>query len=171
MKLIVGLGNPGTKYANTRHNVGYMAIEALKFKFTNPQIHKSSSKFKAEIWEEGEVVLAKPTTFMNDSGVAVREAIKNSSIDLGNLYVIHDDLDIPLGTFKIQLGKGPKTHKGLLSIYENLGTKDFWHVRIGVENRADKTISGEAYTLMPFEPQEKEIINSVIDQICKKLVI
>jgi PTH1 family peptidyl-tRNA hydrolase len=108
---------------------------------------------------------------MNDSGIAVREAFKNSNIGLSDLYVIHDDLDIPLGTYKIQLGKGPRTHKGLLSIYEKLGTKNFWHVRIGVENRADKTISGEAYTLMPFEPQEQEIVDGVISEVCKKLVI
>jgi PTH1 family peptidyl-tRNA hydrolase len=155
MRLIVGLGNPGTKYAKTRHSVGYMAID----------------KLLTEIGDRPDIVLVKPTTFMNDSGVAVREAFKNSNIKLSDLYIIHDDLDIPLGTYKIQLGKGPKTHKGLLSIYEKLGTKDFWHVRIGVENRADKNISGEAYTLMPFEPAEKEIINGVLDEVCKKLVI
>lgn len=154
MRLIVGLGNPGVKYAKTRHNTGYMAID----------------KLQAEVGNRADLVLIKPTTFMNDSGVAVKEALKNSNIHLSNLYVIHDDLDIPLGTFKIQLGKGPKTHKGLLSIYEKLGTKNFWHVRIGVENRTDKIISGEDYTLMPFESQEKEIINGVINQVCKKLV-
>jgi len=171
MKLIVGLGNPGTKYAKTRHSVGYMTIEVIKLKFTNPQIHKSNSKFKAEVWEEGGMILAKPTTFMNESGVAVSALSKFYKLSSNNLFVIHDDLDIPLGTYKIQLGRGPKTHKGLLSVYENLGTKDFWHVRIGVENRADKTISGEAYTLMPFEPEEKKIIDRVIAEICKKLVI
>lgn len=155
MRLIVGLGNPGTKYAKTRHNVGYMAIDRLK----------------AEVEEKKDLILAKPTTFMNESGVAVHALYSKYHIPYSSLYVIHDDLDIPLGTFKIQLGKGPKTHKGLLSIYEKLGTKDFWHVRIGVENRADKKISGEDYTLMPFESQEKEVIDGVIDQVCKKLVI
>jgi len=155
MRLIVGLGNPGKKYAKTRHSVGYMVVD----------------KLKTEIEERKDIVLVKPITFMNDSGIAVREAFKNSNIGLSDLYVIHDDLDIPLGTYKIQLGKGPRTHKGLLSIYEKLGTKNFWHVRIGVENRADKTISGEVYTLMSFEPQEQEIVAGVIGEVCKKLVI
>ena len=146
LKLIVGLGNPGAKYAKTRHNVGYMAVD----------------KLKAEIGDRQDMILVKPTTFMNDSGVAVKEQMKNSNVDLGDLYVIHDDLDIPLGTYKIQLGKGPKTHKGLLSVYEKLGTKDFWHVRIGVENRTDKTVSGEVYTLQPFEPEEKKIIDTIV---------
>jgi len=155
LKLIVGLGNPGAKYAKTRHNVGYMAVD----------------KLKAEIGDRQDMILAKPTTFMNESGMAVSALSKFYKLSSNNLFVIHDDLDIPLGTYKIQLGKGPKTHKGLLSIYEKLGTKDFWHVRIGVENRADKTVSGEAYTLMPFEPEEKKVIDNVIDQVCKKLVI
>ena len=100
-------------------------------------------------------------------------------IQASNIWVIHDDLDIKLGQYKIQKGKGPKIHKGLLSIYEKFGRSDFWHVRVGVENRKKKfslfgfqypkKIPGEKYVLQNFTDEELEILNSVIDNIVSEL--
>ncbi len=153
MKLIVGLGNPGTEFVNTRHNVGYLFVD----KFSK----KKLSTF----------VTKKTHVFMNDSGSAVKKFIsENSSFSIPNLYIVHDDLDIPLGKYKIQFGVSPKDHNGLESVDNYLGTRDYWHVRIGVDNRDPKNrIPGEKYVLENFTDEERKIIDNVIDEICKKL--
>ncbi|MBI5356256.1 hypothetical protein HZB78_01430, partial [Candidatus Collierbacteria bacterium] len=97
--------------------------------------------------------------------------------DYKNLYIIHDDLDIPLGTFKIQFGKGPRRHKGILSVEQALGTKEFWRVRIGIDNRSkgqkvnrlESEDSGEDYVLEKFKPEEKKILESVFPEIGDRL--
>jgi PTH1 family peptidyl-tRNA hydrolase len=155
MKLIIGIGNPGEKYKNNRHNVGFMTIDKL------PQ----KSKIK----------IFKSQNFMNNSGEFVKKLVDQYKLDLSNLWVIHDDLDLRLGSYKIQFGKGPKEHKGLLSIYEKLGTKGFWHVRIGADNRGEdptsrKASRGEDYVLEDFTEEERKVIDKVIHEVCKKLV-
>ncbi len=149
MKLIAGLGNPGSKYQNTRHNAGFLLVDELE-KINFP-----------------DVVLFKPQLFMNRSGIEVKKLVKKYPLDRNELYVVHDDLDIPLGKFKITFGKGPKVHNGLKSIYEQLGTKDFWHIRIGIDNRQATGFSGtgEDYVLQSWRPQEREIVNKVIAEI------
>jgi PTH1 family peptidyl-tRNA hydrolase len=145
MKLIIGLGNPGEKYKNNRHNVGHMVADKLKAKKTD--------------------------TFMNDSGVFVKKMFKARGLTPNDLYIIHDDLDIKLGEFKIQFGKGPKLHNGLESIENELGTTDFWRVRVGVDNRdPENRTSGEEYVLQDFTSEEKIVLDVVIKEICKKLV-
>ena len=119
------------------------------------------------------VLLAKPQTFMNNSGVAVSSLVNFYKITPGNLYVIHDDLDIKLGEYKIQFGKGPKDHGGLNSIYEKLGRRDFWHVRIGIENRIKNNelqIKGEDYVLQDFTNEEKRHIENINGQILRELL-
>ncbi len=154
MKLVVGLGNPGEKYVNTRHNVGYLLCNNLD------NLSKKSS-----------FVIRKSNKFMNDSGSFVSELIKRYGIELKDLYIIHDDLDIALGLYKIQFAKGPKDHNGLNDIYEKLGTKDFWHVRVGIDNRdlGNKT-KGEEYVLQDFTSEEKQVLKNTLEEICKKLV-
>jgi len=143
MKLIVGLGNPGEKYKNTRHNAGFLVVDELE-KLNWPSI-----------------VLFKPQKLMNRSGQEVKKLVKKYPLDRNELYVIHDDLDIPLGKFKINFGKGPKVHNGLQSIYEQLGTKNFWHIRIGIDgDRGGK--SGEDFVLGNWRPEEREVIKKVI---------
>ncbi|MEK7182841.1 MAG: aminoacyl-tRNA hydrolase, partial [Patescibacteria group bacterium] len=119
MKLIVGLGNPGKQYENTRHNVGYMVIDKIK-----------NQKLKIK-----NMMLVKTNVFMNNSGEAIKKLTTDYRLQTTDLYVVHDDLDIPLGQFKIQYGRGPKDHKGIQSIEETLGTNEFWRVRVGVDNR------------------------------------
>lgn len=152
MKLVVGLGNPGEKFFNTRHNVGFLVADALKeCKIPSLRIYKSAS-------------------FMNDSGKFVAKLVSGSNIPHSDLYVIHDDLDIPLGSYKIQLGKGPKDHNGINSVDEELGANDYWHVRVGIENRDRQTKEkGEDYVLQEFTEEEMKILKNVIKSVVGKL--
>jgi PTH1 family peptidyl-tRNA hydrolase len=116
-------------------------------------------------------VLVKPQTFMNQSGKAVKKLIDQYKIESSDLWVIHDDLDIALGDYKIQKGKGPKLHKGIESIEEKIGKTDFWRVRIGIENRsAENKISGETYVLQDFTEKEIEVIIPTIAKISKEIM-
>ena len=94
--------------------------------------------------------------------------LKFKNYDFGNLFVAHDDLDIKLGEYKIQKGVGPKEHNGVLSVEQALGTKEFWRVRIGIENR-QLAVDGETYVLQRFSPEEKEIIESMIEKAAREL--
>ena len=162
MKLIIGLGNPGGQYKSNRHNVGHIVIDALASGKVRPS--------KLNLYKG--LTLKKSDKFMNDSGSFVSELVSRFQVLASNLYVIHDDLDIRLGEFKIQFGKGPKVHNGLNDIYDNLGNKDFWHVRVGIDSRTkDQRLKtkGEEYVLEDFTDEEKVILDKVIKEICKKL--
>jgi len=175
MILIAGLGNPDVKYKNNRHNVGFIFIDYLFSKFselTNLRINKFkydkklNSQFAKLVIDKNELILVKPQTFMNRSGEAVRKVIENWKLKIENLIVAHDDLDISLGKFKIQKGTGPLLHNGIESIENHLHTKDFWRVRIGVDNRKTANrINGETYVLQNFQPEEKEIIDQTFSPI------
>lgn len=154
MTLIIGLGNPGEKYKNNRHNVGHMVIDSVKQK-----------KLKT-----GNIIFVKTNTLMNDSGTSVEKILSKNHVSTENLYIIHDDLDLPLGSWKIQYAKGPKDNGGINSIEQVLGTENFWRIRIGIDNRnPEKRISGEDYVLQDFNQEEKNILDKVIDEICRKL--
>lgn len=154
MKLIIGLGNPGEKYRNNRHNAGFMLVEYLE-RLGVP---------------EG-IVAKKTDTFMNDSGQAVSKLKNFYKIPLNDLYIIHDDLDLPLGQYKIQLGVGPKVHNGLISIEGVLGDINFWRVRVGVDNRDPQNrVPGEAYVLQDFTEEEKKVLKETIKKVCVELV-
>ncbi len=149
MKLIVGLGNPGKEYERTRHNVGAIFVDYLK---------------KKEI-PQG-IIAAKTDTFMNDSGLSVRKMVDYYKLELDKLCVVHDDLDIPLGSYKIQKGKGPKLHNGILSIENELSSTDFWRIRVGVDARDnDNRIPGEKYVLEKFSEEELKILQGLFPQI------
>jgi PTH1 family peptidyl-tRNA hydrolase len=168
MKIIIGLGNPGTEYQNTRHNTGVMLVDRIyKTKFMNYE-YGFRRKKDIYVYESDDLVLVKTASiFMNESGRIIREVLGNRSWELGDLYLAHDDLDIKLGEYKIQLGVGPKEHNGLKSVEQALGTDKFWRVRIGIDNRDQKIragMGGEDYVLQKFFPEEKEIINETVDR-------
>lgn len=171
MKLIIGLGNPGDKHKNNRHNSGFLVVDELA-RLLLKEEWSSVKKFQSLIVKhEGLFILAKPQTFMNNSGKAVKKLIDQYKIESSDLWVIHDDLDIALGDYKIQKGKGPKLHKGIGSIEEKLGKVDYWRVRIGIENRsAENKISGETYVLQDFTEKEVEVITSTIAKISKEIL-
>jgi len=169
IKLIVGLGNIGKEYVNTRHNAGFMAIEKL----LAGQIARPDSKFEAEVFKAGEMLLCKPTTFMNDSGRAVRKIMDFYKLSTEDVAIIHDDLDIELGEYKIQKGVGPKVHNGVTSVEQALGTKDFLRVRLGINNRSESGFggSGADYVLTRFTSDELEIIGDTIEEAMDELVV
>jgi PTH1 family peptidyl-tRNA hydrolase len=173
MKLIIGLGNPGEKYKNTRHNVGFVIVDKLKAKLNANADWERNDKFKAEICKLSlvDAILAKPQTFMNESGKAVSRFVNFYNFDKEDLWVIHDDLDLKLGEYKIQNGVGPKLHYGVSAIEENLDSKQFWRVRVGVDNRLEgNRIPGEVYVLQNFTEEEIYKISPVIEEICTNLM-
>lgn len=201
MKIIVGLGNPGKEYENTRHNVGFLVLDKLQNKISNDesliskenQGFQKSSKFDAEVCRVGEVLLVKPQTFMNDSGKSVAAVVNFYKIDLDDLWVVHDDLDIAFGEYKIQKGKGPKIHNGVNDIEEKLGSKDFWRLRLGVDsrdkkiqnpksqilnnfkffnfqNKNEEKIPGREYVLMKISSVERRVLDAKIDELVNDFV-
>lgn len=155
MKLIIGLGNPGVEYKDTRHNAGFLVVDELL-----------TTKLP------GGSVVRKSDVFMNDSGSFVKNLADKYKVDSSDLYIIHDDLDIKIGEYKIQKGHGPKDHNGLNDIYQKIGSDDFWHVRIGIDNRPlDDRPMGIEYVLQNFTDEEKKTIYEVVKKICKELNI
>jgi len=168
---MVGLGNPGVKYQNNRHNVGQLFID-----FIAPLLHcsivKNEKMFTIMKQSNNETItLAKPNTFMNLSGIAVKKMSIIYHLSSKDLIIVHDDLDIPLGKFHIQFASGPQLHNGLESIEQHLKKKDFYRIRIGVDNRQpdEKTrpersrrIPGEKYALQNFQTEEKQLLETEI---------
>jgi len=180
MKIIVGLGNPGAQYRHTRHNIGFMVLDDLVKQFGGTNQIGSftySKKLVADIYKEEDFIFIKPNTFMNASGQAVRAVLDYYKIDydLGSdftdLYVVHDDLDIALGQYKIRFGHGPRAHNGLLSIYQHLKTDKINHVRIGVDGRdGSRDISGSAYVLQKFMSTEQDKVKTVVEKVVRELI-
>lgn len=171
MKIVVGLGNPGKEYKGTRHNAGFMVVEKLAEVEQFPPF-KQESKFKAEVSMKDGVILVKPQTYMNKSGESASAVMKFYKVEPKDVTIVHDDLDIRLGEYKIQEEKGPKEHRGIQSIEEQLGVKNFWRVRVGVDNReTGNRIPGEDYVLMRLLEEEKKILDNVTEEIVAKLRI
>lgn len=161
MKLIVGLGNPGNKYTNNRHNVGFMFVDYVMESDQVKYIEKKDGD--SIIFQSDELILAKPQTFMNRSGLAVRSLLKKFSLVESDLVVVHDDLDIPLGKFHIQLGVGPLLHNGLESIEQQIKSKNFTRVRIGVDARLKENwVDGESYVLSNFKDKEIRLLKEAV---------
>ncbi len=164
MKLIIGLGNPGKKYEHTRHNAGFLAIDELaknlELKF------KDDKKMKAGVAKGPEIILAKPQTFMNESGVAVRALIDFYKIKPTDIVVIHDDKDIPLGEFRNQTDRSAAGHNGIKSIIEHLGTQNFRRLRVGIATpEMDKYDDKADFVLGKFSKEEIKILDEVIKKL------
>ena len=175
MFIIVGLGNPGEKYKNTRHNIGFMVINKLK-EIQNFSDWKQGKKFNAQISEgilEGEkIMLAKPQTFMNNSGKAVKSIINYSSLIIDNqLFIIHDDIDLPVGQMKISKNRGSAGHKGVQSIIDNLGNKNFVRFRIGIKPISATRIPTEKFVLKNFTKPEQKILEKIIEKTCVAIAV
>lgn len=138
MKLIIGLGNPGEEYEKTRHNVGFLTVEKLCEVVGGFSNWKMEKRLEAEV-NRGhiascceDVILAKPQTFMNNSGRAVQLLVTRYRLRVTDILVLHDDLDLELGTLRLSHGSGSAGHNGVQSIIDALGTKDFWRLRVGI---------------------------------------
>ncbi|MDF1498024.1 MAG: aminoacyl-tRNA hydrolase [Patescibacteria group bacterium] len=175
MKLIIGLGNPGDEFKKTRHNTGFMTIDkiALTFQISSPTFQ---SKFNAEISngsiDNEKIILAKPQTFMNNSGQAAKSIIEYYKIKPEEIIVIHDDLDIPLGEYKISKNKNSGGHKGVQSIIDYLGTKDFTRIRIGIgiPSNENEKIPTEKFVLKKFSNNEIKIVEKIINNIVNQIL-
>ena len=173
MNLIIGLGNPGEEYKKTRHNAGFLTLDGLVLS-NKYQVLSTQLKFNAEISQsiidDEKIILAKPQTFMNNSGQSVKAIVDYYKIKLEDIIVIHDDLDISLGEYKISKNKNSGGHKGVQSIIDYLGTKDFMRIRIGIMIENKKTPT-EKFVLERFSGEELDVIEDVIDEICKEIQI
>ena len=170
MKLVVGLGNPGEKYTKTRHNIGFVVADKLadRLGFAWTKDTKSESLI---IIKKPQAIFLKPQVFMNETGKSVGKVVNFYKLNIPNIWVIHDDLDIKLGEFKIQQGKGPKLHNGVNSIEKQLGRDDFWRIRVGVDNReVGSRTPGDEYVLQSFTNEELEVINGVIENVAQELI-
>lgn len=169
MKLVVGLGNPGEKYERDRHNTGFMVADALALKLS--ETFSENNKWNAETARSGDLVLIKPLTFMNNSGEAVGRVASFYKVSSEDVFLIHDDLDVVLGDYKIQKGVGPKIHNGVISVERHLGNKDFWRVRVGIDGReGDRSMPGDEYVLTNFRTDEKEVLEKTIEKIVEELM-
>ncbi len=162
MKLIVGLGNPGEKYEKTRHNLGWRVVDFLTEEMEINQL-KEDKKFNALIGKKNNIVLSKPLTFMNNSGQSVKAIADYFKIPSQDILIIHDDIDLNLGEVKLQESRGAAGHKGVESVIEHLGTKDFIRIRIGIKP-AEENIDTEKFVLENFTDQEEKIIKGVIEK-------
>jgi len=168
-RLIVGLGNPGEKYATTRHNIGFMCLDSYT------QLHNvafARTRIKAKVAEMRfnnlNVVLAKPQTFMNLSGEAVGKLLRQHKVKPENLTVVYDDLDLPVGRIRIRLGGSSGGHKGINSIIEHISSQEFIRVRVGIgrpeikERNEDDSDGVIGHVLSDFTPEERAVIIEIL---------
>lgn len=181
MNLIIGLGNPGFRYKKTRHNAGFMAVDYIQKNIGGFSKWKNNKKLLVEISEnpEPDIILAKPQTYMNKSGIAAKILITNYPVvrnelvplPITNLFAIHDDFDIPVGKYKLEKDRGAAGHHGVQSIIDSLGTSEFWRLRIGIRpaniSPQDKA---EDYVLKKFTREEKTIIEKIIPKAVKDVL-
>jgi PTH1 family peptidyl-tRNA hydrolase len=169
LKLIVGLGNPGKKYRKSRHNAGFMVIESLSdlHEVSLNQTLFDSAVGKGKINQEA-VILAKPQTYMNLSGISVRKLTDYFRIGSDDLIVVHDDLDLPFQTIRLKKGGGHGGHKGLLSLIDHLGESDFIRVRFGIGKPERKSMV-EGYVLEPFSSEEADSLPELIQKAAEAL--
>lgn len=170
MKLIVGLGNPGTKYEMTRHNIGFLIVDRVAQKLnTDISKEKFKGKFNKKSYNSEDIVLLKPMTYMNLSGESVLPASKFFKIDSKDILVIHDELDIDFGKIKFKKGGGFAGHNGLKSIGANLSKQEFNRLRVGI-GRPITRISVADYVLQKFSSEEEAELDDLIEKSANSVI-
>lgn len=158
-RLIVGLGNPGLEYENTRHNVGFILLDNY---ITELNVNwNQTGKFIGKMAKIQNYILLKPMTSMNNSGDSVSKVINYFNIPIPKIIVIHDDVDLIFGDVRVQFASGSAGHKGVESIIEQLGSKNFWRVRVGIGRPENANIETENWVLTPFTQEELNFINGI----------
>lgn len=176
MKLIVGLGNPGKEYATTRHNAGFMVLDKLSHELNSSEIWKEKhhALLQEITYHNQKILLAKPQTYMNNSGTAVAEISSYYNLEPNDLLIVYDDFDIPLGEIRIRQSGSSGGHNGMNSIIEALHTEDIPRMRLGIGNQQDenfvnKTIPRQDYVLTPFSSEEKPLVEKMIGDAVSKI--
>lgn len=166
MKLIVGLGNPGKEYENTRHNIGFMAIDNyVKFHNLGDFKEKFNGLYLKYQLSDEQIILVKPLSFMNLSGDVVRKYVDYFKVDIKDILIIHDDLDMPVGKIKLKQNGSSGGHNGIKDISLKLGTEEFKRLKVGIAN--NKNMDTKDYVLGRFSKEEKDLINEAIDETTK----
>lgn len=177
MKLIVGLGNPGKKYARTRHNVGFMALDALRNRLLDEydiSEWELSKKFNAEVCGTSigpqKIILLKPMTFMNASGQSVQLAAAFYKLVPADILVVHDDKDLPIGEIRYQFDRGDAGHNGVKSIAEQLSTKGFGRLRIGIAHEDMQKKDTSTFVLGNFNLFERSKIKKILEKTSEEIL-
>ena len=167
IRLVVGLGNPGREYARTRHNAGFMFADALAARLR--ATFAAESKFAGELAKAGELRILKPATYMNLSGRAVAAVARFFAIEPGAILVAHDELDLPAGDAKLKFGGGHAGHNGLRDVVPQLGTADFWRLRIGIGHPRDSEVPQQDVADWVLKPPRAEEAGPIDDAIARAL--
>lgn len=181
MKIIIALGNPGEKYKTSRHNAGWLALDIL----AGADSWQENKKFKALVKKDGDKLYLKPLTFMNESGYSAYQALRYYNLlsrnflgknkkdqDLkDSLLLIHDDLDIPLGNFKLSENSRSAGHRGVQSVINHLKTKDFPRLRLGIKSEGMGKMPTEKFVLQKFSPEELNTLENTIEEALEELKI
>ena len=183
MKIIIGLGNPGKEYKNTRHNTGFFLLDKIKEKYAFPEF-EFNKKLNSEIssikppllykeragGEVEKIILVKPQTFMNLSGEAVKNILSFYKLTPDDIIVIHDDIDLPVGKYKIAQDSSSAGHNGVQNIIDAIGTQKFRRIKIGVGNANLRSkISPEDFVLQKFSEEEMEEIKKISEDILEEI--
>ena len=181
MKLLVGLGNPGEKYEKTRHNIGFMALDDFlkAYEPLRNTLWEDNKKFKSDLaqveWNRKDgkvekVLLAKPKTYMNNSGMAVQLLMDFYKIDPSDVWILHDDVDFPSGTLRIRLGGASAGHRGVMSIIDTIGTDKFWRFRLGIGRPGESEHSGVSHHVLDvFTHEDHKQIREMLKRTVKAM--
>lgn len=169
MYIIAGLGNPGKEYMGTRHNVGYETVDRLAKRYNLKMNKLKFNSVYDELSVNGEkVVLLKPVTYMNRSGIAIAEAMSFFKVPIENLIVIYDDIDIPLGTLRIRPHGSSGTHNGMKSIIKSLGSEKFPRLRIGIGRNPDMDLAD--FVLQKFSQSERDKLEPILNTVAEAVI-
>lgn len=170
MWLIAGLGNPGPKYALTRHNIGFMALDFLHRSLQSPPVQTDAKAFVSRFrWEGQDILTCQPQTFMNLSGESVQTLMGFYKISPENLIVVHDEIDLPFGKMKLQKNRSPGGHNGVKDISARLGTSDYIRLRLGVGRPPDPRFDVADYVLQKFSAEEMSALPDFLNKSCDAL--
>lgn len=165
--LVVGLGNPGTKYEATRHNVGFLILDKLTQDWkANKKANAMTSTINTK---EAQVILCKPQTFMNKSGESVRALADYFDIDTGAVIVVHDDADLPFAERRTKLGGGSAGHNGIKSIVHHLGTEAFWRLRVGIGRPQNPNLPLDKYVLESWSREQKQLLDTLVSEAASEV--
>jgi len=173
LKIIVGLGNPGPKYERTRHNLGFMALDEFvdRRRLKPGPAERQADAWAAEVSVRGRrVLLAKPVTYMNRSGMSVKGLLGLHRVGPADIIIVHDDLDLPLGTVRVKKNGGDGGHNGVASVIEELGTKEFARLRLGI-GRPPEGIDPVDYVLTPFLGEELDTVAAGLETAAEALLV